>query len=151
MPNLHHQWRTGHVVLLIALLVVFGGLLWETFMAGPQMHKLEQFSENHYRAAAWSRDGLQVQLARHDPTNQLNSWLSALDIRNKTGGFVVDVCGLRAWKYETNGLAVSIFQIPLWAILTLAIAGYFHWRRRRVQAPAGICSVSECHHDRLTC
>ncbi len=140
--------RTKHIVLLIFLVTAFGWLAWETFLAGPQMHKLEQISGEHYRAIAWSREGLQVQLARHDPTNELNPWFTALDIRNKSSNFVLDFCGLRAWKYETDGLVVSIILIPLWLILTAPLGGYFVWMRRRgVQRPVETSSADECRAE----
>ena len=96
--------------------------------------KLEYLSSTHYHALAWSRGALQVQLARHDPTTELNAWLSSLDVRNRTGDFTVDAVGFQVWNYNTNGLDVSIYRVPTWSILvvTLAMLTFFSVGRKCV-------------------
>ncbi len=124
MSNVREWVHANRRRLAFVMLCVVGVSVLGTVMSGPQMRKVEYSSEERYRALAWTPSGLQVQIARHDPTTELNAWLSSLDVRSKSDGVGVNAAGIRFWNYETNGLSVWILQVPLWCIMLLAIAAF---------------------------
>ena len=127
---------TIRTLLLLVALSFFGALLWSFIDSDSPARKLEHLSSTHYRALAWSRGGLQVQLAQHDPTTELNAWLSSLDVRNRTGDFTIDAVGFRVWNYNTDGLNVSIYHVPTWSILVVTLAMLAVSQRRQIASSA---------------
>ena len=122
MSKISRRVSIIRALLLLVVLSFFGAWLWSFNVSDSPVGKLEHLSSTHYRALAWGRGGLQVQLARHDPTTELNAWLSSLDVRNRTGDFTVDAVGFRVWNYNTDGLNVSIYHVPTWSILVVILA-----------------------------